>query len=200
MFNNILYLIKKRTVNNNINNNLDKLRELTVHLSSFESEQQSMQIAVEIAELGDRLREEINERRKLENRLKCSLEKYRVLIETTSDRVWEVNSDLIYTYVSPKVQDILGYEPDEVLGKAPYDFIHPDEIKRIRKIVKRHIKHRESFKYLENINIHKDGHLVILETNASIIIDENGVFQGYRGIDKDITRRKNLELEKGMGK
>ena len=55
-------------------------------------------------------------------------------LETVQDWIWEVDSRGIYTYVSPRVRDILGYEPEELLGKTPFDVMPPEEAKRIRDI------------------------------------------------------------------
>ena len=47
-----------------------------------------------------------------------SRERFRNLVEATSDWVWEINNKRVYTYVSPKVFDILGYKTEEVIGKT----------------------------------------------------------------------------------
>ena len=53
-----------------------------------------------------------------ENALRESEERYRTLTERTSDWIWEVDRNGIYTYSSPKVKDLLGYDTDEVVGKT----------------------------------------------------------------------------------
>jgi PAS domain S-box-containing protein len=63
-----------------------------------------------------------------------SEERFRSLVELTSDWIWQVNENGVYTYVSPKVKDILGYEPDEVLGKTPFDLMPNAEAERIAQI------------------------------------------------------------------
>ena len=59
-----------------------------------------------------------------------SEERFRTLVETTSDWIWEVDANGVYTYASPKVQDLLGYAPEEVVGKTPFDFMPPDEAEK----------------------------------------------------------------------
>ncbi|MCK4648812.1 PAS domain S-box protein [bacterium] len=119
--------------------------------------------------------------------------KFKDLVEMTTDWIWEINKDGIYTYVSPKVKDILGYEVDEVIGKTPFDLMPKDEAKRVLKFFREKVIKKESFFRLENVNKHKDGHLVTLETNGMPILDERGDLIGYRGIDRDITERKKME-------
>jgi PAS domain S-box-containing protein len=128
-----------------------------------------------------------------EEAFKESEEKFRGLVETTSDWIWEVDENAVYTYVSPKIRDILGYEPEEVIGKTPFDLMSPNEAKRVADIFSPIATSQKSFKELENTNLHKDGHLVVLETSGVPIININGKFCGYRGIDRDITERKKAE-------
>jgi len=135
------------------------------------------------------------------NRQKCeaskllmgSEEKYQSLVEATPDWIWEVDREEVYTYVSPKVMDLLGYQVSEVLGKTPFDLMPEEEAARIHRIFAEKKVEKEPFYGLENINRHKDGHLVVLETSGVPVFDDNEQFQGYRGIDRDITNRKKAE-------
>ena len=60
-----------------------------------------------------------------------SEERFRALVEVTSDWIWEVGLDGVYTYASPQVESILGYTQDEVLGKTPFDLMPPEEADRM---------------------------------------------------------------------
>ncbi len=121
--------------------------------------------------------------------------KYRSLVETTTDFIWEVDKNGAYTYVSPKIFDMLGYKPEEVIGKTPFDLMPSEEAERILKIFREYVSQESPFNSLENINCHKDGHRVVLETSGVPFHDAKGRFQGYRGIDRDITQRKKAEEE-----
>ncbi len=125
--------------------------------------------------------------------LKESEKKYRALTEVTSDWVWEVDAKGAYTYSSPKVRDLLGYEPEEVLGKTPFDFMSAAEAHRVGLVFQRLAELPQPFSSLENENLHKDGRRVILETSGVPVIDDAGNFLGYRGIDRDITERRLAE-------
>jgi PAS domain S-box-containing protein/putative nucleotidyltransferase with HDIG domain len=138
---------------------------------------------------------DVTERKKAEDSLRKSEERFRGLVETTSDWVWELDQNTRYTYVSPKVRDILGYEPRELLGRTPYEFMHQRESRRVARIVRRFATARLPFSLMENTCTHKDGHSVVLETSAVPILDKDGGFLGYRGIDRDITERKKVEQE-----
>ncbi|UCD29132.1 MAG: PAS domain S-box protein, partial [Planctomycetota bacterium] len=137
--------------------------------------------------------EDITERKRAEQALKESEERFRSLVETTSDWIWEVDRDISYTYVSPAVTNMLGYEPDEVIGKKPFDLMPPDEARRIADQFKPIAEDRRPFKGLVNTNLHKNGQRIELETSGVPIFDASGNFKGYRGIDRDITERRKAE-------
>jgi two-component system, NtrC family, sensor kinase len=138
---------------------------------------------------------DITERIKDEEVLRVSKERFRSLTEVTSDWIWEVDKNGFYTYSSPKLFDILGYNTEEIIGKTPFDFMPPPEADRLFKIFNDIRASQKSFDCLENINLHKNGHSVILETSGVPIFDTNGKFTGYRGIDRDITQRKRVQEE-----
>ena len=133
------------------------------------------------------------ERQRVEESRQRSKQRFQNLVETTSDWVWEVNENAIYTYVSPKILDLLGYEPEEILGKTPFDLMPAVEAERIANTFSAIFTAQQPISGLENTNLHKDGHLVILETSCVPIFDADGNFLGYRGIDRDITERKQAE-------
>jgi PAS domain S-box-containing protein len=134
-----------------------------------------------------------------------SRQRFLSLVETTSDWIWEVDKRGVYIFSNQKVKDILGYDRHEVLGKTPFDFMPPSEAQKVAEIFRKLSKSRHAFSGLENINLHRDGHEVVLETSGVPVFDEHGEYLGFRGIDRDITQRKrsekaleqiNAELEK----
>jgi PAS domain S-box-containing protein len=114
----------------------------------------------------------------------------RSLMEVTRGWIWEVDPEGRYTFSSRAVEDILGYSPGEVLGRTPFDFMPPVEAVRINRIFSAIATARRPFAGLENINLHKSGRKVILETSGVPIFSETGEFRGFRGIDRDMTARK----------
>ncbi|MET0022884.1 MAG: PAS domain S-box protein [Sedimenticola sp.] len=139
------------------------------------------------------LQQEINERKQVEKELGKSEQRFRALVETSSDWIWEVDSQGRYVYVSPIVEKMLGYRPEEVLGKTPFEFMPEEEVQRIAQTFMAIVEAQQPFSALENVNRHKDGHLVTLETSGTPIIDAGGTFLGFRGVDRDISERKLLE-------
>jgi PAS domain S-box-containing protein len=136
---------------------------------------------------------DVSDRARAERTLAESEERYRLLVETTSDFIWEVDTEGKYTYISPKIRDILGFEPEEIIGKTPFDLMIPDDTSRIAAEFSDYVKREAAFSGLVNANRHKNGSTVILETSAAPFFSHDGTFAGYRGIDRDITKRKKAE-------
>jgi PAS domain S-box-containing protein len=128
-----------------------------------------------------------------EEQLRKSKERFRALVETTSDWVWEVDEKGAYTYVSPGVTNLLGYRPEEILGKTPFGLMPPEEAERTPSNFSETLESVRSFTAIENTVCHKDGRMVVLESSGIPYFDDEGVFRGYRGIDRDITERKRSE-------
>ena len=125
--------------------------------------------------------------------LKQSNDRYLSLVESTSDWIWEVDKNCVYTYVSPKIKDLLGYEAKEVLGKTPGDLMPEKEGERVSRIMRKIFAAHDPIITLENINLHKDGHQVLLESSGVPLFNNKGKLLGYRGIDRDITERRQVE-------
>lgn len=138
---------------------------------------------------------DVSQRRRAEEALKASEERFRGLVETTCDLVWETDRTGRYSYVSPRIRDMLGYQPDELLGHTPYEFIDQGEVQQTRRDVRTLVASCLPFSLLENTWIHKDGHRVALESSAVPIIEADGSLLGYRGINRDITERKRVQQE-----
>jgi PAS domain S-box-containing protein len=122
-----------------------------------------------------------------------SEKRFLTLVETSSDWVWEMNENMVYTYSSPKVTDIAGYKPSEIIGKTPFELLPDRQAQRMARAFDVITSRREPFYNLESLHVHKNGHLIIVETNAAPIFDLDGEFRGYRGISRDITDRKLVE-------
>jgi PAS domain S-box-containing protein len=125
--------------------------------------------------------------------LKRSEEKYRNLLENSSDWIWEIDENCIFIYASPKVEEILGYTPQEIIGRSPFEFMSSEEAQRVTEIFAPLLAAQQPFKCLEDTKIHQDGHPIVFETSATPIFDATGKFCGYRGMSRDVTERKQAE-------
>lgn len=138
---------------------------------------------------------DITARRQAAEALRQSEEKFRSLLESTTDWVWEVGADGCYTFASPSVETLLGYKPQEVIGKRFFDFMPLGEAQRVGAIFSEILRQRKPINALKNINRHKNGRLVVLESSGSPFFGSDGKFAGYRGIDRDITERQRAQDE-----
>ncbi|MFX1457318.1 MAG: PAS domain S-box protein [Promethearchaeota archaeon] len=140
--------------------------------------------------------EDITARKNAEIKLRESEEKFRSLVETTSDWIWEVDNKGVYTYSNPKVRDMLGYEVEEVIGKTAFDLMPSEEAELILELFQKAVEKKESIVGLRNNVIHKKGFHITLETSGVPFFDKDGTLLGYRGIDRDISEQ--LEAERKL--
>lgn len=119
------------------------------------------------------------------------------LLNYNTDWVWEVDVEGRYVWASGVVKRLLGYNPGDVLGRTPFDFMAPGETERLQKTFSDLLASKQPFSGLINRNLRADGSVVILETSGIPLFDENGQFTGYRGTDRDISQlgERVLQLE-----
>ena len=79
------------------------------------------------------------------------------------------------------------------MGRTPFDLVPPEEAARVAEVVRPCFEQGLPLTHVENTNLHKDGHLVVLDTSGVPVFDEEGVLKGFRGIDRDITKQKRAE-------
>jgi PAS domain S-box-containing protein len=133
---------------------------------------------------------DITERRRTEKELRRSEERFRQVAECAGEFIWEVDAEGLYTYANPMVERILGYQPQDIVGKRHfYDFFLPEERDRLKTVALEGFARQESFSGFINSNVHRDGHVVILETSAMPVVDDQGNLTRYRGADTDVTER-----------
>ncbi len=137
---------------------------------------------------------DITERKRAEDALRESEERFQQVAENAQEWIWEVDTNGLYTYASPVVEKILGYRSEEVIGKKHfYDLFHPEDREELKKAAFVVFAKKQPFREFMNQNVHKNGKAVWLSTSGVPILDEGGNLLGYRGSDTDITERKQAE-------
>ncbi len=115
--------------------------------------------------------------------------RFRALIEHSFDAISLINKNGVVLYQSPSTERMLGYKPEEMIGKFGFDFFHPDDkadaIKRIEAV----IKNPGVPVFRSNRMRHKDGHYIWTEGTTTNLLDEDGV-NAIVGNFRDITERK----------
>ena len=136
---------------------------------------------------------DITKNKLAEARIRESEERLSAIVDLTNDYIWEIDPQWTYTYVSSKVYDIMGYRPEELLGKSPFVFMLPDDVEKVKETLRSYVSQYKPLNLITNRAIHRDGHIVYLESSGIPLFDPNGKYMGYRGADRDITLRKSFE-------
>lgn len=137
--------------------------------------------------------EDITERKLSEEALRESEERFRSIIEATNEWIWSMNLDGLHTYSNPAVETILGYKPEELIGRNCLDFVHEEDRKAMDELLSVLIGEKRGWTGLVLRWRHRDGSYRYLESNAVPILDAEGQLIGYRGSDRDITERRQNE-------
>ena len=137
--------------------------------------------------------EKVIREKNLKESLRDSERRFQDLAERTSDWIWEIDVEGRYIYSNPIVEEVMGYQPAELIGKPLHALFREEDKEGLRESISKIMAKRESLSALEYCVVHKDKHEVILETNAVPFYDRLGSLAGYRGIHRDITERKRAE-------
>jgi PAS domain S-box-containing protein len=122
-----------------------------------------------------------------------SEEKYRSIVETTSEIVWEIDGKGIVKFCNPAAVEILGFLLDEIVGRLLFEMMHPDDVSIARKQVERSTRERKGWSNLVIRWVGRDGSIHYLESNAKPVVDTVGEIIGFRGTDREITERFQKE-------
>jgi len=132
---------------------------------------------------------DISERRQLEEKLRLSEERFRSLVESTTDWVWETDQNHQFSWISESFETVIGFPKATILGKTRWDLSltdiktddalwseHRDDLTQRRKF--------RDFRYWVR-NPHGDARWI--KINGSPMIDAQGNFLGYRGSGSEVT-------------
>jgi len=139
---------------------------------------------------------DVTDQKTAEETLTLNEARFRDISLSMADWIWEVDKDGKYIFSAGNSEAVLGYEPDEILGKTPFDFMLESEVARVKDFFSETAAQKQPIVDLKNWNLRKDGTRVCLLTNGVPIISDTGELLGYRGVDKDIT--KDLLIEKKL--
>jgi PAS domain S-box-containing protein len=112
------------------------------------------------------------------------------------DTIWEIDRECRYVDISGRIESVLGYTADTLVGKTAFSYMPPREAEKAQAAFAQAIIDKKGIADLERGCTHRNGSTIHLLTNALPILNEKNLVIGFRGVDKDITERKRAEGER----
>ncbi|MCJ7514761.1 MAG: PAS domain S-box protein [Dehalococcoidia bacterium] len=138
---------------------------------------------------------DITERKKLEDALKKSEERYRTILEEIEDNYFETDLAGNFIFVNDSMCRTMGYSKEELIGMNYQAFAAKEDIEVVYRDFNRVFRTGETMKRLSYKFIQKNGTVGFGELSVSAIKDETGNVIAFRGIARDVTERMRLERE-----
>lgn len=138
--------------------------------------------------------EEQTERLRASDALEQEEERWRVLIENTAEAIVVLDTDAMVRYASPALEQTFGFDPNEVVGKSAFDFVHPDDAPRIKEAFADAVGTPGYSTSLQFRHRHKDGSWRTVALTGRNLLDHpsvKGIVLNYR----DITERLEADQE-----
>lgn len=141
---------------------------------------------------------EFSDVKKLRRALQDREDQYKILSENSRDVIGVHAIDGTYKYISQAAEVEMGYAPESVLGKAPKDFMHPDDWSVMKIRLKSMVDGASKSTNIECRIKKSDGEYIWMEIYTRVIHDENGLFDGFHSSARDISERKRTENKISM--
>lgn len=138
---------------------------------------------------------DVTHRREMEKRLREEQEFARRMVECLPDSIVVMDVHGRYTYVSPKIQEQLGYSPEELLGKSMGERSEAEDRAEMTRVFEDVIAGKTSFSVVEYRTRHKDGSLRRFRATAGPLVDAEGRITGVVASARDVTELKQLEQQ-----
>jgi diguanylate cyclase (GGDEF)-like protein/PAS domain S-box-containing protein len=134
---------------------------------------------------------DVTEQRAIVAALAESERRFRLLAENAGDLISSIDPRGIRTYVSPSCRTLLGYEPEELIGRTAVDIVHPDDREHIGRYLRSLMEQGPASD--EGRFLHKDGHWVWMETRGRAVVSEHGEVIELQTAARDVTERRQAD-------
>jgi two-component system cell cycle sensor histidine kinase/response regulator CckA len=149
--------------------------------------------ATDLTKANEQMAREIEERRRAEEELRESEEKYRTILENIEEGYFEVDLAGNFTFVNDSLCRISGYNRDELIGMNNRDYTTPETAKKMYQVFSKTYQTGEPERIVDYDIFRKDGSPRTLELSASLMANSTGEPVGFRGVVRDVTKRKRAE-------
>jgi diguanylate cyclase (GGDEF)-like protein/PAS domain S-box-containing protein len=136
---------------------------------------------------------DVSEQRRAREELAERERRFRDVVEAAGEYVWETDSAWRYTFLSARVEAVLGYMRSEMLGRPPQDFMPLGEARGKEEWFAHKSAEGAPFRDLVFRTITKSGRVIWQSVSGVPVYDASGRLAGYRGTGADITARKQAE-------
>ncbi len=138
--------------------------------------------------------QDVTARHREQAALRESEEKYRQIVETAGEGIWLCDAQQRTSYVNKRLTEMLGYRPEEMIGKFSYDFV-PPEAKPLA--YQYHEQRLQGYRGpVEQRFVRQDGTILWALSSATKLLDTAGNLIGFLGMVTDITDRKRVEEQR----
>jgi PAS domain S-box-containing protein len=169
--------------------NITELKNTEKSLSEITN--RVMEQSLELKRFNELLEQRIYERTK---ELQASHSRINELCEKSRTMFWEVDAQGLYTYVNHVSDLLLGYPPEEMIGRMHFYDLHPEPVREaFKKAAFAVFKRRKQLNNFENLLQTRDNRTIWISTNGIPMLGDDGTLLGYRGTDTDITESKKLK-------
>jgi PAS domain S-box-containing protein len=135
---------------------------------------------------------DITERKLAQLAVEASEARHRSLIEAAQDVIAVIDAEGVYRFLSPSVRDLLGFEPEEMVGRSAFDFMHPDDVATILPRLEKVMTSPGTVESVEYRNLHRDGSWRYLESRGRTILPDSAD-AGAVALVRDVTDRVEAE-------
>ncbi len=136
---------------------------------------------------------DISERVRAREELAEREQRFRDVVEAAGEYVWETDAQFRYTWLSSRIEAVLGYVHVDLLGRRPQEFMPLGEGRAVEERLMRHSRGAEPFRDLVHRSITKSGRVIWQSVSGVPVFDARGELKGFRGTGADITAKRAAE-------
>jgi diguanylate cyclase (GGDEF)-like protein/PAS domain S-box-containing protein len=136
---------------------------------------------------------DVTEQRRVREALAEREQRFRDVVEASGEYVWETDASWRYTYLSARVEAVLGHMRADLLGRTPREFMPLGESRALDDWFERNAQAGQPFRDLVHRSITKSGKVIWQQVSGTPVRDAGGRITGFRGTGADVTARKQAE-------